>query len=230
MAVFFTRRGASPSLGTRLGDLEIGTIVHIKENGVYQDYLVVHQGLPGSIYDSSCNGTWMLRQDIIQKIEWSTARTNVLETSTILSWMTGTMYSMYDADIRPYIRQAKIPYRKNGGKGTDQSGSNGLGCKVFPLSSLEIGDNSTEVVDGAKLSYFEFGSGSSANSKRISKYNGFASAWWIRTPLADTADRVYTVDSPGTTNTAPYTHTTHGIRPALVLDPDLIVDDNNNIF
>ena len=33
MSVFFTRRGAPPSLGTKLGDLEIGTIVHIKENG-----------------------------------------------------------------------------------------------------------------------------------------------------------------------------------------------------
>ena len=64
MAVFFTRRGEPPSLGTRLGDLEIGTIVHIKENGVYQDYLVVHQGLPSSVYDSSCNGAWLLRKDI----------------------------------------------------------------------------------------------------------------------------------------------------------------------
>ena len=222
-------------MAQKLGNVPVGTILHLKENGVYQDYLVVHQGLPSSMYDSSCNGTWMLRQDIIQEIEWSTARTNVLETSTILLWMTGTMFSMYDADIKPYIRQAKIPYRKNGGSGADQSGSNGLSCKVFPLSASEVGDNSIGVVDGAKLSYFNLGTDSAANSKRIARYNGFASQWWLRTPLSGSlnsgsTNRAYSVDSNGSTRLAPYVDTTVGARPALVLDPDLIVDDNNNIL
>lgn len=217
-------------MAQRLGNVAVGTLLNLNENGAPVQYLVVNQGLPSSMYDSSCNGTWMLRQDIIQEIEWSTARTNVLETSTILSWMTGTMYSMYDADIKPYIRQAKIPYRKNGGSGADQSGSNGLSCKVFPLSASEVGNNSTGVVDGAKLSYFNLGTDSAANSKRIARYNGFASRWWLRTPLSGSTNRAYSVDSSGSAQVASYVYTTGGARPALVLDPDLIVDDNNNIL
>ena len=217
-------------MAQRLGNVAVGTLLNLNENGAPVQYLVVNQGPPSSMYDSSCNGTWMLRQDIIQEIEWSTARTNVLETSTILSWMTGTMYSMYDADIKPYIRQAKIPYRKNGGSGADQSGSNGLSCKVFPLSASEVGNNSTGVVDGAKLSYFNLGTDSAANSKRIARYNGFASRWWLRTPLSGSTNRAYSVDSSGSAQVASYVYTTGGARPALVLDPDLIVDDNNNIL
>ena len=217
-------------MAQRLGNVAVGTLLNLNENGAPVQYLVVNQGPPSSMYDSSCNGTWMLRQDIIQEIEWSTARTNVLETSTILSWMTGTMYSMYDADIKPYIRQTKIPYRKNGGSGADQSGSNGLSCKVFPLSASEVGNNSTGVVDGAKLSYFNLGTDSAANSKRIARYNGFASRWWLRTPLSGSTNRAYSVDSSGSAQVASYVYTTGGARPALVLDPDLIVDDNNNIL
>ena len=46
----------------KLGDVAVGTVVKLKENGVAQDYLVVHQGLPSSMYDASCNGTWLLRK------------------------------------------------------------------------------------------------------------------------------------------------------------------------
>lgn len=109
MAVFFTRRGAPPSLETRLGDLEIGTIVHIKEGGVYQDYLVVHQGLPSSMYDSSCNGTWLLLKDIYTTRTWDRSN-NDYENSNIHSYLNNIFLDLFDNDIKNAIKQVKIPY------------------------------------------------------------------------------------------------------------------------
>ena len=47
----------------KLGDVAVGEIVKLKENGASKDYIVVHQGLPGFMYDSSCNGTWLFRKN-----------------------------------------------------------------------------------------------------------------------------------------------------------------------
>ena len=50
---------ASATIGTKA----VGSIVKIKINGVLTDFIIVHQGLPGAMYDSSCDGTWVLMKD-----------------------------------------------------------------------------------------------------------------------------------------------------------------------
>lgn len=232
MAVFFTRRGEPPSLGTRLGDLEIGTIVHIKENGVYQDYLVVHQGLPSSMYDSSCNGAWLLRKDIYTTRVWDSSN-NDYKNSDIHFYLNGTFLNLFDDDIKNAIKQVKIPYVNGTAHSAVASGANGLSCKIFLLSGYEVGfstsDNSYFPRDGAKLSYFSSGTGSAARNKRIANYNGRVAIWWLRSPNTRNASSTWSVYSDGgylNTGTA----ASNGIRPALVLSSDLLVDDNNNIF
>ena len=54
-----------------LGNVTVGSIVKLKENGSPVDYLVVHQGKPSSLYDESCNGTWLLRKDIYANKQWN---------------------------------------------------------------------------------------------------------------------------------------------------------------
>lgn len=233
MAVFFTRRGAPPSLGTRLGDLEIGTIVHIKENGVYQDYFVVHQGIPSSMYDSSCNGAWLLRKSIYTTRVWDSS-SNDYKNSDIHSYLNGTFLNLFDNDIKNAIKQVKIPYQNGTGSGGSvASGANGLSCKIFLLSGYEVGfstsDNSYFPRDGAKLSYFSSGADSAANNKRIANYNGSAAVWWLRSPNTYYAFLVWGVNSNG--NCGGWScGSASGVRPALVMPSDLLVDDNNNIF
>ena len=50
------------------GDLAVGSVVKLIENGVATEYLVVNQGKPSgsSLYDDSCDGTWLLRNDIYE--------------------------------------------------------------------------------------------------------------------------------------------------------------------
>lgn len=217
-----------------IGSLPVGSTVKLKENGIMQDYLIVHQGLPSSIYDSSCDGTWLLRQDIAENRNWDSAGSNVLETSSIRYYLDNTWVNRYDTDIRNAIKWVKIPYRENGGQnGTDQTGANGLSCKVFLLSGYEVGwttsTSSYFPEDGAKLSYFEAGTGSSANNKRIAKLNGSATGWWLRSPSTDYTTGVWRVYYSGNYNYYD-AYGSYGVRPALVLPSTLLVSDDGTIF
>lgn len=225
----FLRRGTAPHR-TRLSDLEIGRSIKLNLNGTPWDWLVVNQGLPSSIYDASCNGTWLLLKDIYKEQQWNNTSLNVLETSTVQSYLNGDFLNLFDGNIKGAIKQIKIPYRKNGGyDGTNQSGANGLLCKIFLLSGYEVGwttsDHPYLPQDGQKLSYFESGTGTSANNKRIAKLNGSASNWWLRSPRTDDDDRVFFVYSNGK-----YDYVTaslaNGIRPAIILPSDMIVTDD----
>lgn len=239
MAVFFTRRGEPPSLGTRLGDLEIGTIVHIKENGVYQDYLVVHHGLPGAMYDSSCNGTWMLRASIDFKMPFGSNEVNTIEKSTVQPWLDGEMLSKYDADIQNVIKQVKIPYVAGFAGAPAKTGSNGYSCKIFLLSAKEVGWTQSIAAefnlpnDGAKLSYFLSGSSYQANNKRTFPSNvSFANYTWLRTPGSQNVNSFYAgvIYNTGGNVDMHQSNMDGGVLPAMVLPPDLAVDDNNNIL
>ena len=50
-----------------LGSVAAGTVVKLNENNSPVNYIVVHQGLPSSLYDASCSGTWLVRQSIAEK-------------------------------------------------------------------------------------------------------------------------------------------------------------------
>ena len=218
-----------------LGNVAVGTVLKLNENGTPQNYLVVHQGKPSGIYDESCNGTWLLRQDLIERRVWDNGNVNKLESSDIQAWLNSTMPGKYDANIQAAIKQVKIPYRKNGGSGgSDQTGANGLSCKVFLLSGYEVGwttsDNSYFPVDGAKLSYFESGTGSSANNKRIAKLNGDTVYWWLRSPDTYNTSSVFIVNYNGELTDSSSAGDSCGVRPAMVMPTDLLVDDSNNII
>ena len=225
---------ALPSAGTKLSTLDVGQSVFANVGGARKEFLVVHQGKPSSLYDESCNGTWLLMKDIYEKRVWQSGNINKYETSDIHSYLNGPFIGLFDSGIQKLIKQVKIPYRKNGGKGgTDQSGANGLSCKVFLLSGYEIGCTTSDFpffpVNGTKLSYFEAGTGSSAMNKRIAKLNGSAAYWWLRSPLTRNTSGVWRVDTGGDCDSGSASGS-YGIRPALVLSSDALVDDEFNLI
>ena len=211
----------------------VGSTVKLKVNGTAKEFIVVHQGKPSSLYDNSCDGTWLLMKDIYENRQWHNSNVNNLENSTIHSYLNGTFLNLFESNIRDAIKQVKLPYRKNGGSGgSDQSGANGLLCKIFLLSGYEIGfttsDNPYFPVDGAKLSYFEAGTGSSALNKRIAYLNGSAALWWLRSPYAGYTNYVWFVNTNGHCNLG-YASDSYGIRPALVLPSTLLVSDDGTV-
>ena len=217
----------------QLGSKAVGSIVKLKVNGTATEFIVVHQGKPSSIYDESCNGTWLLMKDAYENRVWQSGNINKYESSDIHIYLNSTFLNMFESNIKDAIKQVKIPYRKNGGSGgTDQSGANGLSAKIFLLSGYEVGlttdYNKYFPHDGTKLDYFESGTGSSALNKRIAKLNGSDAYWWLRSPNTNFTDFVWNVISNGSHDYY-YASSSYSIRPALILPSDALVDDGGNI-
>ena len=219
-------------MSTKLGSMSVGSTVKLKLGGTARDFLVVHQGLPSSMYDSSCNGTWLLLKDIYTTRTWDSSN-NDYKNSDIHSYLNGTFLNLFDNDIKNAIKQVKVPYQNGTGSGGSvASGANGLSCKIFLLSGYEVGfstsDDSYFPRDGAKLSYFSSGTGSAANNKRIANYNGSAARWWLRSPNTSSVSYVWYVGSNGDYDDWNY-RVTCGVRPALVLDSSLSVSDDGSV-
>ena len=216
----------------KLGTKAVGSVLKLNLNGSPKNFIVVHQGKPSSLYDDSCDGTWVLMQDIHSTRQWDGSN-NDYKNSDIHSWLNGTFLNLFDANIRDAIKQVKIPYHNGtGSSGSVASGANGLSCKIFLLSGYELGwtksDNSYFPQDGAKLDYFTAGTGSAANKKRIAKYNGSATFWWTRSPYTDDSNRVWSVYSDGDYYNRWYNNT-YGVRPAFVLPSTLSVSDDGTV-
>ena len=234
MGVFASRIMQEIKLGTPLSDLEVGTSVYINENGNPIEYLIVNQGIPenSSLYDESCDGTWVLRKDIHSNRLWDSSN-NDYQTSDIFTWLNGTFLGTMDTRVQDMIVQVKIPYQNGtGNMGWMASGADGLSCKIFLLSGYEMGW--TNIYDthfaseGAKLSYFELGNSNTANNKRIANYNGSATSWWLRSPYVGSPPPgqlyVWYVYSSGVYGNVGY-NSDLGVRPALVLPFNTIVDN-----
>ena len=226
-------RAMPVAAGTQISTLEVGTLVKINENGAPIEYMIVNQGLPSSMYDTSCDGCWVLRKDIAENRAWDSSN-NDYKNSDIQAYLNGNWTSRYEAGILSQIKEVKIPYvNGTGSGGSVASGANGLSCKIFLLSGYEVGfstsDNSYLPRDGAKLSYFSSGTGSAANNKRIAKYNGSATSWWLRSPYTGNTGRVWNVLSNGNCDYWYYNNTI-GVRPALILPSSALVDDDLNVL
>lgn len=224
---------ATPKAGTPVSSLAVGTLIKINENGAPVEYMVVNQGLPSAMYDTSCDGCWVLRKDIAENRKWYSSN-NDYKNSDIQAYLNGSWLSRYSAGVLSQIKQVKIPYQNGTGEGGSvASGANGLSCKIFLLSGYELGwttsDNAWLPKDGAKLSYFSSGAGSAANSKRIANYNGSATVWWLRSPHTFNTGGVWSVNSDGNYENQ-YCHDAYGVRPALVLPSTALVDQDLNLI
>ncbi len=205
----------------KLSTKAVGSIVKIKVNGAAKDFIIVHQGLPSSAYDASCNGVWVVMKDIYTTMKWDGSNNDYLN-SDMTAYLNGTFISLIDADIRNAIKQVKIPYT-NYSNNNVMSGSNGLSCKVFLLSGTEVGFSGVSYMntEGAKLSYFD------SASKRVA-YNGSSAAeWWLRSP-STYSGHVWSVKSDGSNGSWNYYYT-YGVRPAFVLPSTLVVSDDGTV-
>ena len=219
--------------GSPIGSLAVGSIVKIKVNGSSRNFIVVHQGKPSSVYDDSCNGTWILMQDIYERRQWDSSNTNDYANSTIHSYLNSTGLNLFESNIKNAIKQVKIPYRKGHGTSTTvTSGSNGLSAKIFLLSTTETSFSYSYMPrgEGAELAYFKGCADSDSDSKRVAYLNGSAVGWWLRSPGCNiTSKRALVVGSAGTSGDTGCS-SSYGIRPALILPSTLLVSDDGNVM
>lgn len=210
--------------GTPLGNLAVGSTVKIAVDGKDYDWLVVHQGLPGSMYDASCNGTWLLMEDIYTNMQFDSSKNNLFVSSPILQYLNTTFHDAIDANVRKLIKVATIPYMAQNNSTTASSG--GLRAWVFLLSMTEVGFVGGAAIkmpiEGAKLRYFN-GHG------REAYFNGTAAEWWSRTPFGIYNSDVWCIDKNGD-NILELCLSSFGVRPCMILPQDVLVDDTGHII
>ena len=214
-----------------LSSKAIGSTIKLKVNGSAKDFIVVHQGKPSSVYDDSCNDTWLLMKDIYENRAWHSSNTNDYANSTIHSYLNSTFLNLFESNIKNAIKQVKLPYRKGSGTSTTvTSGSNGLSAKIFLLSATETSFSFSYMPsgEGAELAYFKGCADNSSDSKRVAKLNGSAALWWLRSPVCGGSGRALGVNSNGDWYYS-YCSSSYGIRPALILPSTLLVSDDGTV-
>lgn len=214
-----------------LSSKAIGSTIKLKVNGSAKDFIVVHQGKPSSVYDDSCNGTWLLMKDIYENRQWHSSNTNDYANSTIHSRLNSTFLAMFDSNIQKAIKQVKLPYRKGSGTSTTvTSGSNGLSAKIFLLSATETSFSFSYMPsgEGAELAYFKGCADNSSDSKRVAYLNGSAADWWLRSPSCYYFIYALCVYSNGGWGNYGCSGSC-GIRPALILPSTLLVSDDGTV-
>lgn len=216
----------------RLGAKAVGSTVKIKVNGTVKDFIIVHQGKPSSVYDDSCNGTWLLMKDIYEKRQWNRSGTSDYANSTIHSYLNGTFLGLFESNIKNAIKQVKLPYRIGSGTSTTvASGSNGLSAKIFLLSATETSFSFDGMPsgEGAELAYFKGCADNGPDSKRVVYLNGSADVYWaLRSPFCQVSNNVMFIVSNGNwgyNNCSNY----YGVRPALILPSTLFVSDDGTV-
>lgn len=213
---------------SKLGYQPVGSTIKLNVNGTATDFIIVQQGLPSSLYDSSCDGTWLLMKDLYTKSRWDD-RDNDYKNSVVHSYLNSTFLSLLDSDIQSVIRQVKIPYQNGTGEeGSVSSGSNGLSTKIFLLAQSELTaatSSSSFLRDGSLLNYFN----DDTAELRIALYDGVATGWWSRSPKKTSESDIKIIGASGGFLNQSY-RSSYGYRPALIMDPKLKVKSDGTVL
>lgn len=184
------------------------------KNYVNVEYIVIHQGLPSSIYDESCNGTWLLRREILANQHFNSSDNNMYENCELQD-----IFDVLDEGVKSAIKTVKIPYCTHNGI---LSGANGLVTKTFILSAREIGFTTNSPNDGAKLDFFD-----GTDNGRIALYDGTVKGYWTRSAPTDGSNKVICTDIVGAYTLNSPTAIA-GYRPAFILNSDTLFDPKTN--
>lgn len=218
-----------PKAGVPVSTLSTGTIININENGAPVEYIVIQQGKPHeTIYDDSCDGTWVLRKYIHSIRTWGEYNPgNDYKGSTIHSWLNNEFRNIlyqYDDSI---IKTVKIPYRNgNANGGTTDTGANGLSTQIFLLAYCELFPSivSDGFRDGSFIQYF-----TGTYETRYTSYNGVMTEYWTRSPIyrgmSGGKQEVAIIQASGNDgfNYGYCSSDSYGVRPAFILNPESIV-------
>ena len=94
---------------TTLAAQAVGSTVTLKVDGSATAFLVVHQGNPDpSVYDASCEGTWLLMKDVYTERVWDNR--NDYAASLLHAWLNGAFLELLDSGIRQAVKTVKLPY------------------------------------------------------------------------------------------------------------------------
>lgn len=165
--------------GIPIGTLDVGETVLMDIDGKETEFLIVNQGNPdGSIYDASCDGTWLLAKNVLEEKEVQPLSNQYYSGSSIHEYLNGEFLARLDSRTQDAIADVKVPYHID--TETVSSGKDGLPTKIFVLSYSEL-NFGPRPATGAALSYFSEGASTILpNEHLIATLNGIAENWMVR--------------------------------------------------
>lgn len=215
-----------------LADIPVGGSVFMNVSGTPTEFIVVHQGIPdATIYDASCNGTWLLMKHVYGDDMSFGTNVDDFQSSDVRLELNDVIFFEFDEAVQNLIKQIKIPhYSGSNTSGTVMSGTNGLPSKLFLLSGYEVGwtvaDGAFPENEGATLDYFK-DTAEIDKRRSVTRSNGEATSWWLRSTCTDSYKRAWDIyDGDAWNDTF---NTLCGVRPALILPETVSLDSNFNV-
>ena len=212
----FLRRGAVAS-GPKLGDIEIGTIVKLNENGSPVDFYVAKHD-----YESTLNGTGrtlLVRKDCYAQSSMYANPSADFADGALDTLLNGTYFPILDSGIQSKVTLTKFYYTHYADYNYTLAT---LERKVFPLSVTEFGKSATYAnTEGSALPI--------ASSLQIAQFNGTAVGQWTRAVYTNTQGYAYILTLKGAINNVGKGMPTYYARPAFCLPAEMKVGDGNLI-
>ena len=195
-------------------------VVYMDENGELTPYVVAYQSNPDdTVYDASCNGTWLLRSSLWAVSSGIKGRNFV--GSAEETELNTTFFDTLSTEAQNAVKEVKIPYTEtDGSAGTwgKHLGADGHPIKVFLPSYNEI-YSTTVLRDGAFLGLY------TSNADRKAMFGNAAKPYATRTTTygSDSSGKGlkrHVVKEDGSMESNPtYTDDSIYLRPMMILDP-----------
>lgn len=204
-------RWISVKRGTPLGDMELGTLVKLNENGTPAEFYVACHN-----YEAGLNGngrTLVVRKDCYDMRAFSSSN-NAYASSSLNAFLTGTYFNLLDASVREKVGTTKFYYTPGNGNNTVTT----LQRAVFQLSLTELGKSvSYANKEGTALPI--------ASTLEKAYFNGSETIQWTRAPATDNTTTVLCLRIGGYPRDFKY-NDSHGSRPAFTLPASTLVADD----
>lgn len=205
---------------SKIIDLPSGSVIKIKVNGQYEEFVILRHSKPSEDYDASCDGTWLFMKNIYTLEEFGESQ--LYASSYITNYLNTSFYGALENGVRGVVKEVKIPYSLS--KDVINKGADGYPCKVFLLSASEIGfTNENLNVEGSSIEYFN------DPGNKIANYNKEPHNWLTRSlnKSQDSQDIFY-VDEAGELQHG-VTSDRYGIRPVIVIYSSCLVKEDGTL-
>lgn len=210
---------ATPIAGTPLGELAVGTLIKIQENGALVEFYVAKQN-----YEEGLNGAGRalcVRKDVFDYRRWNDTEVNTWANSSMLSWLNSGYKMILGTNVQKMI--ATTTYRYTPGNG-DKSVTTRADA-VFLMSLTELGKSALYVnTEGSALPI-------AAILQTIPKPGPNQDGQWTRSPNTQYNSAAVNLGYTGLVSTNKYVTTDHyASRPCFTLPATALVDQDLNLI
>lgn len=199
-------------MAQQLGQVAVGSIVKINENGSPVDFYVAKHD-----YESVLNGagrTLVVRKDCYDDRMWNISRVNAYGESDIDAWFNDGYKELFSQDIQAAIGTTRFYY-------TDVDLIMKILTRaIFALSATELGGAGTYIhTEGAPLPI--------ASTLKVANMNGAPTPQWTRSPYTSGTTRVWASKTNGDLGHFYCNEVNCASRPAFTLPASIMVREED---